>query len=121
MLEPDDVMGVLEELLPAQNKSFDLGVKLKLPLYEVEAIHGKAQSSQDHLRDVLVKFLRQAKPRPTWRVIVDALRSPAVNLPRLADKVEKAHFPHPTRTRDVPHETTGKAQLLLVSAPASFL
>ena len=104
-LAPDDVMEVLEELLPAQNKSFNLGLKFKLPLHEAEAIHGKAQSAQDYLRDVLVKFLKQVEPRPTWRVIVDALRSPAVDLPQLANRVEAAHFPDLTSTRDVVPET----------------
>ena len=30
-LTPDDAVDVLEELLPAQNKSYELGLKLKLP------------------------------------------------------------------------------------------
>ncbi|CAI8041005.1 hypothetical protein GBAR_LOCUS22788 [Geodia barretti] len=40
-------------------------------------------------------FLNQ-EPRPTWRVIVDALKSSAVNLPQLAMTVEAAHFPDTT-------------------------
>ncbi|CAI8053745.1 hypothetical protein GBAR_LOCUS29368, partial [Geodia barretti] len=37
---------------------------------------------------------------------VEALRSPSVNLPALAARVEAAHFPDSTATRDVVHETT---------------
>ena len=34
-LTPDDAVDVLEELLPAQNKSYELGLKLKLPQHVV--------------------------------------------------------------------------------------
>ena len=86
-------MEVLEELLPAQNKSFKIGLKLKLPHYVVEAIHSKDLQPDEYLLKVLIKFLQQFEPRPTWRVIVEALGSPAVNLPALAERIEAAHIP----------------------------
>ena len=88
-------MDVLEELLPAQNKSYQLGLKLKLPQYAVEAIHSKDLPPEKYLFRVLIKFLQQVEPRPTWRVIVQALRSPVVDLPALAKAIEAAHFPDP--------------------------
>ena len=105
-LVPDDAVDILEELLPAQNHSFELGLRLRLLPYKVEGIHSTHRDPKDRLLHVILAFLNQAKPRPTWRVIVDALRSFAVNLPRLANKVEAAHFPDPTPTRDVVPETT---------------
>ena len=59
----------------------------------MKAIHAKPQSAEDHLRDVIETFLQGVEPTPTWRVIVDALRSPAVNLLNLAKQVETAHLP----------------------------
>ena len=94
-------MKVLEELLPAQNQSYVLGLKMGLPLYAVDAIYERYAEPQARLLHILIAFLKQADPGPTWRVIVDALRSPAVNLPNLAERVEAAHFPNPTATRDV--------------------
>ena len=105
-LTPDDAVDVLEELLPAQHKSYELGLKLKLPQHVVEAIHSKELPPDKYLLKILIKFLQQVEPRPTWRVIVEALRSPAVDLPALARRVEVAHFPDPTATRDVVAETT---------------
>ena len=99
-LHSDDVMEILEEILPAQNKSYNLGLKLKVPLHVVRAIHAKNQLAEDHLRDVLEEFLKRIQPRPTWRVIINALRSPTVNLSQLANAVEAAHFPDSTSTRD---------------------
>ena len=39
--------------------------------------------------------------RPTWRVLIDALKNPLVSLTALAGRVEAAHFPDSTATRDV--------------------
>ena len=103
--------------MPAQNKSYVLGLKLKLSQHVVEAIH-KELPSDECLLQILIKFLQQAEPRPTWRVIVDALKSPVVGLTALARRVEAAHFPDSTATHDVvPETTTGKslsAPLILV-------
>ena len=85
---------MLEELLPAQNKSYELGLKLKLPQYVVEAIHSKDLSPEKYLFKVLIKFLQQVEPLPTWRLIAQALKSPVVNLPALAKAVEAQHFPN---------------------------
>ncbi|CAI8025301.1 hypothetical protein GBAR_LOCUS14628, partial [Geodia barretti] len=96
VLTPDDATKIVEELLPAKNKSHLLGLKLNLPQYEVEAIHSRYIDPLDRLLQVITEFLRQTvTPRPTWRVIVEALRSPLVNLPDLARRVEAAHFPDP--------------------------
>ena len=97
---------MLDELLPAQNQSYVFGLKLKLPPHDVEAIHCKYLDPKERLLHILLAFTNQVEPRPTWRVIVEALRTPAVNLPALARRVEAAHFPDPTATRDVVAETT---------------
>ena len=93
VLTPDDAETILDELFEAQNQSLMLGLALKLPLHEVEFIHLHYQNPKDCLIHVIVAFLEQAEPRPTWRDIVEALRSHAVNLPGLAWRVEEAHCP----------------------------
>ena len=92
-LATDDAVKILEELLPAQNKSHPLGLVLNLPYHEVEAIHMQYQNPQERLLRVIIEFLNQVEPRPTWEVIVEALRSRAVNLPALARRVEAAYCP----------------------------
>ena len=112
-------MDVLEELLPAQNKSYELGLKLKLPQYAVEAIHSKDLPPDKYLFKVLIKFLQQVEPRPTWRVIVQALKSPVVDLPALAKAVEAAHSPShlplvPTSDSSNPSDGTSISSLAVV-------
>ena len=106
VLTPNDAVQVLEELLPAQNQSYELGLKMKLPPYEVESIHSTYPQPRQRLLRIIMLFLNQVDPKPTWRVIVDALKSPAVNLPQLARAVETAHFPDTTSTSV--SEATGK-------------
>ena len=101
-LTPDDAVDVLEEILEAQNHSRFFGLKLNVPDYIVTGIHTHYTDPKDCLYYVLVEFLKQVDPIPTWRAIVTALRSPAVNLRQLAMRVEAAHFPDPTASRDTP-------------------
>ena len=100
-LNMKDVGDLLEELLPAGNHSFELGLRLGLLPHEVESIHSAYTNPQSRLLHVIVTCLNQVIPSPTWRTIVDALRSPEVNLPELANKVEAAHYPDPTAKQDV--------------------
>ena len=100
-IKQSDAVSLLEELLPAQTHSYLLGLKLGLPVYTVDSICSTYQHPRDRLLHVLIAFLNQETPRPTWRLVVEALRSPAVDLPLLARKVETAHFPSPTATREV--------------------
>ena len=110
LLTDKDAITVYEELLPAQNKSYELGLKLKLPEYVVEGIQKSFSDPQTRLLHVLKEFRNQMEPRPTWRIIVGALRSPAVNLPQLASEVEATHFPESVKTK-VP-KTSGRNCLL---------
>ena len=113
-LKSDDVSEILDELVEAQNQSYVLGLKL-LPQHEVEAIHCRYQDPLERLLRILLAFTRQIQPRPTWRVIVEALRSPSVNLPALAARVEATHFPDSTATHDVvPEATTGMLPLIVL-------
>ena len=108
-LTPNDAATVLQEILDAQNQSYILGLTLGLPQTKVEALHSTYSKPDVRLLHIIIQFLNGIEPRPTWRVIVDALRSPAVNLPAVAKRVEAAHFPDPTSARDdVPVETTGR-------------
>ena len=92
-LTPDDAVNILEGILEAQNQSYVLGLKLKLPLHVVEAICERHSQPRDRLLQVIIEFTKQVDPLPTWRAIIAALRSPAVNLPQLAMRLEAAHYP----------------------------
>ena len=102
-LTPDDLMDIFEELLPAQNQSYTLGIKLRLNPYVLDDIHQNTRRPSDRLLGVIMTFLKNSDPRPTWRVIINALRSPVVGLKVLADQVEAAHLPDTTPTTGTVH------------------
>ena len=83
-----DAAKILEELLDAQNSAHLLGLMLNVKPRDVDAILIKYQDPKDRLYHIIIAFLGQAEPRPTWRVIVGALRSPVVNLTALARELK---------------------------------
>ena len=107
-LTEGDVTYIFEALLPAMSQAHVLGLKLNLPSHEVEAICATFLNPQYRLLQVILAFLRRAEPRPTWRIIVDALKSPAVNLAALAKRMEAAHFPMAPRA---PPPATGESEV----------
>ena len=92
MLTPDDAVSVLDEIVEAQNVSYVFGLKLRVPKHVVDSIHSTHPQPLDRLLYVLLEFLMKVEPRPTWRVIADALRSPSVNFPHLARDIERKYL-----------------------------
>ena len=92
-----DVVDILEELLPAQNSSHELGLKLGLSPERVQGIHDRYSDPRQRLRQVIIEYVNETE-RPTWSSIVAALKSRLVDLPRLASRVEAAHSPDDTAT-----------------------
>ena len=102
ILTESDAVKILEELLEAQNSAGFLGLMLNIKPVEVEAINAMYHNPKERFYHIILAFLRQAEPPPTWRAIVNALKSSIVNLTALAKRVEAAHFPDPTASRDPP-------------------
>lgn len=80
---------------------------LGLPTHVLDAIDHKFHNhgQPDRLLQVILMFLKQTEI-PTWRLIIDALRSPTVNFLQLAKEVETAHF-HNSTLEAIPQTTHG--------------
>ena len=98
-------------------------LKLGLSQHVVDGIHSKEMEPERYLLKVISEFLNEVGSRPTWRVIVDALRSPVVRQHQLANEVEAAHFPDATAIREVVPEIapTGKKARFPHAAQCSFV
>ena len=83
-----DLVGVAEELVGVGAKWMLLGLVLGLPKSTVEEIHVQYRDQADQLLHVIAEFLEQKETRPTWRVIINALRSPLIGEHALAEKIE---------------------------------
>ena len=82
-----DIIRVAEELFDVRNNSRTLGLVLGLEKSVVDAIHVDRRLT-GQLLQVIAEFLERKKPRPTWRVIVNALRSPLIGEHGLARHIE---------------------------------
>ena len=109
ILREEDEAEVLGTLWKAKGKAFELGLELKLPPSEVRSIRDTYAKPGDRLTRIVEMFLKQVEP--TWRIIIDALRRPLVDLPRLAKEIEDAHFPNPSLAREI-KPTDGKSSCL---------
>ena len=79
-----------QELRPVQHKWESIGNEL-LYLFNADNIRHQYHDDGDCLRAMLKKQLQD--PYPTWRNIVDALRSPGVGESELADQLEAKYCP----------------------------
>ena len=68
---------------------------MKLPTDVLDGIVSRYADDRDRLLHVIKEFLKRIDPKPTWRAIVDALRSPFVDMPQLAEKIEAKFCSHP--------------------------
>ena len=90
--DQDEVIDIVEGMLDAKNKSQLLAEKLKLPKHVIDEIHKKQHSEAlEWLYEVIHEFVNRLEPGLTWRLIIQALRSPLIDLPLLANKMERKH------------------------------
>ena len=60
-----------------------------MPVEQLDVIKDRNLRNADEcFTDLLIQWLRQANPQPTWKDVVRALRSPTVELTQLASKLE---------------------------------
>ena len=95
-LGPDDLNTVLTEIIDAKVKAYYLGLQLSLTPATVEGICQQYGDPQDRLLQVLIEYLKKIDPHPTWKVIAVALKSATVDLPYLAERIEKKYSIIPT-------------------------
>ena len=95
LLSENSAAVIVDELLPAQESSYALGLALGLPVEIVESIHTQYTKPFDQLLHITDSFLKQEKSIPTWRNIIAALQQPEVKCSKTAKSIEEK-FCHST-------------------------
>jgi hypothetical protein len=91
-LSAGDLSVVLEELYTVRTHWYFLGLKLGIKSDLLDDIGVRCSNKpKDCFCDTLKKYLNTVTP--SWRVLVEALRSPTVDQPQLAEEVEKKYCP----------------------------
>ena len=83
----DDLNDVRKELLDVSSKWFDIGLELRLRTGFLENIESQNQDVWVCLRKMLLHWLKNVDPLPTWEGLACALESPTVGDPRLAEQL----------------------------------
>lgn len=90
-LRKDDVTTLAEKLFSVQSKAMTLGRILKVSTDHLA--HKQYTDPLECLIGVLDGFVKQIKPRPTWKVVLGALRSPLIGELGLAREIENSLSP----------------------------
>ena len=84
---------VRSALWEARCKWYDIGVELDVESSTLDVISTECQGKvEDCFRTVLTKWLNRVEPKSSWSALVEALESPAVDLPNLADKIRSKYM-----------------------------
>ena len=90
-LSVDDLPVVMEELNDTRAKWYNIGLQLRMSVGTLNAIKKDCNSTSDCLRETLTTWLKTCPSPPTWKNIVDALRSSTVGEVRLAVDLEQKY------------------------------
>lgn len=88
-LTKDDAMGIVRRLLEIRSKTKTLG-RLLLREAVLDLTPQQSTDSEAALLYIVEEFLKQVKPKPTWRAILNALRDQHIKEHRLAQEIEES-------------------------------
>ena len=92
MLEESDLDLLTQDLSGVKQKWYEIGEELRFSV-TLDNIRIKYSDPDVCLKELLRKRLEKGRSVITWRNIVDALRSPDVGDPQLADQLEAKYCP----------------------------
>ena len=113
----DDVACVVEEVLDVSAEWYDLGVQLNVRIGTLKNIRAEFSAPNHQLREMLSAWLTDGD-HPTWKTLINALRSRMVGASRLASELERKHCQiHRTELDAGGHYETNVFPLLPVTEP----
>jgi hypothetical protein len=90
-LSTTDLSKVRNEILSAAAKWYDIGLELGLTADYLDTIKKANDDPQDCLRELLRRWLSGVDPQPSWKALIAALSTQAVNYHALASEIEQKY------------------------------
>ena len=87
----NDLPVVMDELNDIRANWYNIGLQLRVSIGTLNAIKKDYNSTSDCLRETITTWLKTYPSPPTWKNIVDALRSNTVGEVRLAADLEQKY------------------------------
>ena len=117
MLTSEDLGCVLGEVLDVSADWYDLGLQLKVRTGTLDNIRADFTAAKHRLREMLKAWLTTGD-NPSWKTLIDALKSRMVGASQLAAALEKMYCPVERTELDVGgHPETNIFPPSPVSAP----
>ena len=106
MPKKGDHKAVFKELAPVASKWYSIGLALNTTQASLDRINKRKRSDKDKLQSVIEEWLSGQPLQPSWRALVNALRSQEVGEGKLALQLELKFCPG-TDTGSEPREAGG--------------
>ena len=90
-LTSGDLKKVLDSLWEARTEWFYIGIQLDMETSDLKVIKKNHDEAGLCFTKMLTEWLKRMNPPPTWKALVDALKSRTVGYEQLADTIEKTH------------------------------
>ena len=89
----NDLTLVNEEVRDARAKWYYLCLELRLDPNDLDSISTSCRGNPDDcLINALKSFLMRTQPKPTWKMIVNALNSRSVGFESLAEQIQEKYI-----------------------------
>lgn len=102
-----ELIDLLNDLHGKATKWYDIGIQLHLSTEELDAIRYDCKDVNECFRNMLTKWRSKAHPPPTWRTLIAALKTRAVDEQVLAEELEikfsNASLQSSNTEQSVPH------------------
>ena len=115
-LTSDDLGCVLREVLDVSADWYDLGLELKVRVGTLDNIRADFTATKHQLREMLKAWLNTGD-NPSWKTLINALRSPVVGASQMAGALEIKYCPVDRTELDV----GGHSETVFPSSPVSEL
>ena len=97
----DDLADVQRRLYVVKTEWYNLGLELGQRVSTLDSIDTKYSGDPSQcFRQVLKEWLKGVNPPPTWQAMVNALKSPTVAQPQVAEHIQ---LPQPPSASAQPH------------------
>ena len=110
----DDLVCVLGEVLDMSTEWYDLGLQLKVRIGTLDTIQADFTAAKHRLREMLKAWLTTGD-NPSWKTLIDALRSRMVGASQLAAALETKYCPVERTEVDV----GGHPETIFLPSPVS--
>ena len=78
-----------------KRKWYCIGLELNLQVDTLENIKHQEMDDSNRLREMLIIWLKQVNPLPSWEALVSALKGLTVEEPQLAEQIRQKHCTAP--------------------------